>query len=380
MSRIRCSLLYSTLAGHVVRWYAMTTQSELFANVGELGREERRDGRLYENAVVPPLDAEVLTGRFLDLVAEGQKRPGVSRVILRGLVSPTVVERILRSDSPLLSNIEVLADTTEFGHPGALVYLAQNAPDRQRPHTPLDVMIAETDKLCSVRTPLERVTGLARDGYRFIGGLEDRLLPEVQTLWGETFGWRPQQLAALAARLRTEWAGAPASRRVWFAGVLHGDKLVTTALAERLDIPGYDGYTLGLVEATEARTHPEYQRRGLYAGALSMLQSQVLESFARASSRPFIFGECNYTARSDRPAYAAGRRIPERLVQGRRIAQILVQNVVDRDGILGPDGEPLVPSESYRDYNFLYLPGSSIREFYGADTRAKLLAMLDCNA
>jgi hypothetical protein len=85
-------------------------------------------------------------------------------------------------------------------------------------------------------------------------------------------------------------------------------------------------------------------QHGLMGSNLWKINNQVLDDLQIENGRsPLIFAECNFMTRADKAGQRAGFRIPPRSYA----AQIVVQNVMVRDG-----HKPV----GLRDFTFLSLP------------------------
>jgi hypothetical protein len=339
----------------------------IFESTGSLGTEPRQYGRLYRNEPSFTDDPDALAGGFAKLGRQAELLPlEVSRIVLRGVVSDEVMSAV--SDSDLRDAVEVGLPLREFGHDGWLLSLARNTGGR-------DLIVAEHEMIETTRyhgpsklSPLDRVERLLQKGPAIHTELQDNDLPTLQELWEPTFGWKAEEIAALAESLKEQRDQAPDERTLWFAGIWNNGLLVSAAMAQRLELPGSDG-PVNLVESTEWCTRPgdEHMNKGYVTTALSVLNAQVLNDLRDASdSQPVIYAECNFQNRSDHVGNSVGFHIPPR----HYARQILAQNVKIGDGLDHPT--------ELRDFSFMYLPGQAQEDggYYDRDQVDAIMEMV----
>lgn len=320
----------------------------IFESTGSLGTEPRPDGRLYRNEPDFTDDPDVLAGHFARLGRQAELLPlEISRIVLRGVVSDEVMSTV--TDSELRDSVEVGLPLEEFGHEGWLLSVARNSEGRDlivAEHKMIEATTSQTPgKLKS--SPVERVERLLASGASIRTELQYEDLPMLGELWQPAFfGWKDEEIAALAESLQEQQDQPPDKRTLWFAGIWSNGQLVSAAMAERLEIPGKNG-PVDLVESTEWCTRPgeEYAKKGYITTALSVLNAQILRDLRDSSGRqPVIYAECNFQNRSDHAGSSVGFRIPPRQFA----RQILAQNVRIGDG--------LDHDTTLRDFSFMYLP------------------------
>lgn len=336
----------------------MNTETEaIFSSTGRLGVSRRQHERLYVNGTRFSDNPAEVQQNFERLVAIAHRFSGrIGRSIFRGVTNEDVVQHALNSG--LRDRLEVAAPLREFTDDSSwLIYMAHNRPGRDQ-IVPTDIMIRETESQHEVvASPVERVRGVLGRGYTFIDSIPENQVDQVHTLWGETFGWERHEVDNLRRRLHAVSQQDPNQRDVWFSAIRDNDTIISVAMAERLTIPAASG-ALNLVESTEWRTQDEYAGQGLMTATLAMLHTQVLADFQGGThGLPLLYAECNFQSRSDRAGYGAGLRIPARTQEGYPAPQILVQNVLVRDGALVEEGR-------LRDFTFMYLPKDIIEREY----------------
>ncbi|EKD86275.1 MAG: hypothetical protein ACD_37C00379G0001 [uncultured bacterium] len=337
---------------------------EIFSSTGKLGREIRPFNRVYENRGYSD-DSTSLLAAFRDMTAMLDGEGDVSRAIMRGLISPDTLGEILASPEGV--HLEVAMDVSEFtGYRSWLIYIAKNAPERD-PIVPVGEMVWSTEKDRSVPTeaPERRVQKVIDQGYRFVSTFNADQAEQVYDLWSDTFGWSYEEIENLRRRLHE------GDERLWLSAVVDPEgNIVAAATAEKLDIPDQNG-NLSLVENTEWRTKDGYQGKGLMTATLDMLNVQILRDLRpeEGDKLPLIYAECNYQSRSDRAGHGAGFAIPQRVIDGYLIPQVIVQNVN-----IG-DNQP-VPSDKLRDFTFMYLPAEIINAHYSLQQVEAMLGNL----
>jgi hypothetical protein len=306
------------------------------ASVGELGTSVRGD-RLYHNAEIYHEDADSVRNIFADMA--GQSGGDISRVVFRGIVSPRALRDIARA--PMEADLEVAQPLAGYGEPGWLVYLAQNAPDRQ-PIVPVPEMVAasNTYTLPSGFNPADLPAETTHQAY-----IPEDSIGQLYDLW-QAFGWELNGVAERASKVRANRQSEPQDRDTWFSGLWNSGRLVCAATAERLTYQGAEG-PFNLVESTEWRTHPDYMQHGLMGHNLWRLNNQILGDLRDVEAKmPLVFAECNFMTRADKAGRRAGFEIPSRQFAG----QIIAQNVIVNDGHY-PSG--------LRDFVFISLPPQS---------------------
>jgi hypothetical protein len=130
-----------------------------------------------------------------------------------------------------------------------------------------------------------------------------------------------------------------------------GDRIISTAMAERASIPVDWFGTVEMAEITEASTHPDYRQRGLYKAVSGLLLQRLLE---RQNDDPLhsVYGESNLAMPGVLIAgHENGRRLSyfdrRRLGVHTQAFGILQQNFhID-------DGREMRP---YNDFAVSYLP------------------------
>lgn len=338
----------------------MSKESEaIFSSTGRLGVSRRQYERLYVNGTHYSTDPVEVERNFRRLLEIAERHPQkIGRSIFRGLVNEDVLRHL--SNNGLQPYLEAVLPVSEFtGDNSWLVYLTNNKLGREL-IVPREVMISETSAQKSeVAPPLERIQSIIEQGYTFVNHIPKDQVDQVYGLWGETFGWERYEVDNLRVRLIAGSNKTPsqkAQKEVWFSAVCDNGTIIGAAMAERLPIPSAES-RLDLVESTEWRTRDEYAGNGLITATVAALNAQILSDLQdNPNGLPLIYAECNFQSRSDRAGHGAGFRIPER-TEGYSAPQILVQNVMVRDGQPVPEGR-------LRDFTFMYLPVESIQKHY----------------
>lgn len=321
-------------------------QPEIFSSTGQLGTQERQDGRLYHNARAYYDTTTAVTRIFDELVEQvDSESDRLSRAVFRGLVSGRVVQQ-LAAQRP--QNMEVALSVRDYGQVAWLLYLGHNHPTRQSPHSAPD-MVQAID--ATRRPPSLTAQDKVPAGFETARSFEPADEPALHTLWGQTFGWNQDEISALRLRLNQQRQRYPIDRDTWFSALRYGGQIVSAAMAEHLELEGPDK-AFDIVESTEWRTESQSQGKGLMPFVLRDLNAQIIKDLQhRYVGRPLIYAECNYTSRSDRSGYRAGFRIPNRQFA----PQIIPQNVRVNDGKV-PCG--------LRDFSFMYVPFAQFETTY----------------
>lgn len=324
----------------------MTKEHEqIYSSTGDLGLTKRPDNRLYWNwARAPIKNASTVDHSVYRMRRLAQNR-GETRVVFRALVEDTVVTTL---PNTVLNQVEAAIKLGDYW----LLYVSKN--DNQRsPLSPVAKIVKETTNYDNnFRPSNKRIRDAESEGYVFISSFNQSQIPQIYELWHETFGWNEDEIEALKKRLDAEASGG-GKRSVWFSGITQNGQFVTASTAERITFNA-GGYNLELVENTEWKTREGFENQGLMTASIAHLNSQIIRDLR--GLRYLIFAECNFMSRSDRAAFGAGFIVPKRKFGSGTIPQVLVQNVVVNDGF---------KPEGLRDFTFMYLPESSIREYYG---------------
>lgn len=338
-----------------VRMDARNEEGASFTSIGKLGVSRRSYDRLYVNGTRFSSDPREFDRNFRRLIEIGKRHEQkIGRTVFRGLVSEDVVNHVLISD--LKGNLEVVLPVGEFtGDNARLVYMARNKPGRNSIN-PSEYMARKASaQETEITSPLEKIKLAVGQGYVFTDRITEDQVDQVQSLWGETFGWKREEVDSLRKRLEADRSKTdPSKKDVWFSAVSVNGEIISAAMAERQSISGANGRWLDLVESTEWRVKDKYGGNGAMTMTLGALNAQILSDLKNSpNGTPLIFAECNFQSRADRAGKSAGFHIPERTVA----PQILIQNVLVRDGV--PVGEG-----NLRDFTFMYLPVETIQQHY----------------
>lgn len=336
----------------------MNGTETILSSTGRLGVSRRQYERLYVNSTSFSSDPVEIKEIFQRLIAIGERnQQKIGRIIFRGLVNDSIIQHIASND--LQAHLEVAFPVAEFtGDNSWLIYMAQNRPGRES-IVPREIMIDETSNIQTQKLmpPVARVQSMIEKGYSFTNLISAHQVDHVYALWGETFGWERQHVDNLKKRLLNNKCKDSSDRDIWFAGACDNGTIICAAMAERLTIPAALGQ-LDLIESTEWRTKDEYSGNGLMTATVALLNAQILSDLKDSTDGlPLICAECNFQSRSDRVGVGAGFRIPGRVIGDFTVPQILVQNVLVRDG------QPIDTSK-LRDFTFMYLPVETMKTHY----------------
>lgn len=356
----------------------MTTPEQNTGSTGGLGLDRRTFNRLYLNyrfgivRSLHGLEQFALRGRQ---VVEGQAPAEVPpRAVGRFLVGDTLLRQALVSGkvAPFIEAVVPTGMTTANGSGRESVWMlmgAINHPNRRSIHS-IETIICDVDESVRHREnnpppiPLARIQELKERGYSFIHDIPQGRESELLQLWEKTFDWTREGIADLQNRLRKEQNITPVNRHAWFTGLIdsRNNRLVAAATAERLNIPVGDGRVLPVVESTEWKRSDTAERGGLMAGTVVHLHGQVVHDLS--SIDPLIIAEDNYWSDAHNVGLAAGMAVPLREIYGRKVPQVLMQNVRVGDGQM-PEG--------LRDFTMMYLPDATRRLLYDPASRAAML-------
>lgn len=345
-------------------------ETATFSSIGKLGVSRRSSERLYVNGTRFSSDPTELDLNFRRLVEIGKRNESrIGRSVFRGLVSDEVMRHILGNG--LGNYLEVAFPVAEFtGDNSWLVYLASNKQGRSLIDSSGYMMRKTSVQEKEITSPLEKVNLAVEQGYVFNDTIAENQIDQVDLLWGDTFGWKRQEIENLRRKLNENQHRLSSQKDVWFSSVSVDRRIAGIAMAERLSIPGANGRWLDLVESTEWNVERKHAGNGLMTATLDMLNAQILSDLGGNSNRmPLIFAECNFQSRADWAGQKAGLRIPERTVEGHPAPQILAQNVLVRDG-------QQVEEDKLRDFTFMYLPKDVAERHYGPAQAGKMKSMI----
>ncbi len=334
----------------------------MVTSTGSLGLERRSYDRLYWNwRGAPVRDVDHLVSG-LSRMASIAEHEGRTRTVFRGLFTKSAYKdlEMRHKDLPEGTEAEVSLkiDSTWREDPYWLIVLGTNAPTRQAVMSSRDFTQelsyrvipnyaqSEDDKI-SIKKSLD---SMLRRGYVVHSQIEDSMAESLLGLWSGAFEWTESGIHDLQQRLQAQRNLPPHLRQVWFTGVEHDGKFVTAATAERIDFRR-ERNPIMLVENTEWFTDPQYRKKGLMSGAVTNLNSQILNDLGPEA---VIYAECNWMTRAFGVGRSAGMIMPETFPWN-STAQVLRQNVAVGDG-LEPSG--------LRDFVFMYLPRKEIFRSY----------------
>jgi len=348
-----------------------TIENTNTGSTGGPGFAYRSYERAYLNYPGVVHDAGVLArlGRIGQQMIDRGRR-GVTRAVVRAVVPEGVLGEVL--EDPETAHLVEGAVPTEFASQANgrsserlwMMLAAINHRDRT-PLYPVPEMIGQVDSAKRTpQSPQQRIAQLRNEGYRFIDTIPVERIDEMQELWGDSFDWNKAGIAELSTNLVAAQRLQPGRRGVWFSGVVEPgtNRLAAIATAERLDIPVDNGQSLPIVESTEWRRSDMVRRHGLAAAVVAHLNARVLEDLD--GHRPTIIAETNFRSGAHHVGYAAGMEVPARVLRGRFLPQMLIQNVRVGDG-LEPDRK--------RDFTLMHVPEESIQTFYSPASRRAVL-------
>lgn len=341
-------------------------------STGGLGFGYRSYNRAYLNYPGVVHDAQLVTrlSRIGQEIIDRGRR-GITRCVVRAVMPEGVLGDIL--DNPETSHVVEGAVPTQFvsqanGRPRERLWMMLAAINHRSrtPLYPVSEMIAQVDQARRPpgATPAERATQVREEGYRFIHTIPPERVGEIQALWGDSFEWDQSGIVHLEKTLKTSQYLRPNARNVWFSGLIEPDtnRLAAIATAERLDIPVEDGHVLPLIESTEWRRSDAVRRHGLAAAVVSHLHAQVLEDLY--TECPTIIAETNYRSGAHHVGFAAGMDVPTRILRGRMLPQMLIQNVRVGDGFV-PD--------RIRDFTLMHVSDEAVQTLYSPASRHAVL-------
>lgn len=323
------------------------TNAEILSSTGDLGLDRRTYDRLYLNWRFGVVNDSSFLEHQLARARQAVDQKLASRCVGRFLVHPDTYDKIIEQPS-LSQYLEASVPIEDWNqHTVAqMVMFGINGQERSPLVSPENV-IRETNSRPPVsRLASERIAQAQSHGLEFSPIIEDWMIPQILGLWEETFGWDKGKIEGLQRRVNLTQNLMPSERPVWFNAAVDDSRIYTVSMAERLDMPLRDGRSVPIVESTEWRTAPGYERRGLMAATVADLHNHVVSDLEDCSLPPLVIAETNFTSDAFRVGWAAGMEVPNRR-DGRIPAQMLVQNVEVGDGY-----EP----HGLRDFVFMYLP------------------------
>ncbi len=340
-------------------------------STGGLGFSYRSYDRAYLNQDGAIHDASY----FARLATIGHRiidhgRRGVTRCVVRALVPERVLDDMLALPEtyPLVEAVVPTGFTFINGRGQEPVWMMIGAVNHRsrRPLFGVSDMVTRVDQSRRFPTlsPWERIMNLRSEGFRFISRFSQQRIPEVLSLWRDSFEWDESGVTKLQKDLEANHARHSSRRSLWFSGVVdpRTDRLVALATAERLDMPLHGQQAIPIVESTEWRRADDVSRHGLVAGAVSHLNTQILTDLD--GQRPTVIAETNYRSGAHHVGFAAGMDVAPREIHGRPVSQMLIQNVRVGDGYV-PDGA--------RDFTMMHLPNNARQTLYDIASRQAIL-------
>lgn len=294
---------------------------------------ERIRGFYTDGTITSRAEADSLAEVVFDTVDRMEQSDEATRVSFRAVAEIGSIGMLQFNGLTQVEAILPIAGT-DLG----LVYFGKNHSSRSMDPSYIR-RHAQLIQSASQRRPLNQQ---ASYDLRIVDNSEVTELVEQFTPLYEAFGYNAADTDQL---LRSE------SNTV--AYIMSDEKVVSTAMAEHASIPIVGFGDLNITEITEASTHPDYRRRGLYARVSGFLLDCLIARRDDDQSRAdIIYGESNLAMPG--VVYAAqenGRRFcyfdRETYGIGDEAYGILPQNFRVEDG---------VETRPYNDFAVSYVP------------------------
>lgn len=338
-------------------------ETNYVSSTGLPGTHPRSPDRLYHNAEEYIAAPDRLLEMYADLLQEADSIPKVSRAVLRGIASDDIKEHI--DEGALRLDLEVALPLHEFGISAWLIGLGRNGVSRQS-RSSLSEMVKATSQFKPTHlTPYEKVQAVIQGGAEVTSSLHSYEREDLLRIWQPSFEWKRPEIEGFADRLQEELGKPESERSIWFSAVRQSGRLISSAMAETLELPGPHN-TITLVESTEWCTLPEFAGQGIMAATLAGLHAQIINARRNhndtevINGTEVIFAECNTTDSAPWVGHGSGLRVPRREFA----PQILRQNVTV--------GDNKIPA-GLRDFVFMYMTGQTREEFYNPDETQRIL-------
>ncbi len=310
---------------------------------------ERMRGFYDRGVVRTPDDAADFATQFEAYRAEVAEHPTLTRLSLRLIGRIAVLKALDQHNVPLEAAIPLANTEADL----AIAYVGWNAPGRRLDIEHLTTESKLLDDIVDHEAEMvDYATELRRRGFE--PHIIDRHTPEAEK----------QQLVARFLDLYAAFNYNEADVREILANpantiayIENDGLIVSTAMAEEAEIVVDGLEPLRIAEITEASTHPDYRRQGLYR-LVSGFLAQKLLALHQVSRQPLnaLYGESNLAMRGVVQAgHDNGRRFSR--LDGRLICTsrpefgILPQNFQVADG---------VENRRYNDFALSYYPPSDL--------------------
>ena len=273
-------------------------QGDLTSSVGALWPPDRASFKRIKGIYTPGVvrNQENLT-EIVNVVNEAQSifNGEVSRVSLRAVVDINFLEQIRKDETakPLVEAIIPLSGTQPAFENAALVYFGLNHSTRQPIQKEMERYLVNLEAAFSHRTltPQEIRDRVVRNGYEIrVLAKEDiteESIDQVAQLY-ERFGWTREEVSMILNNPNN------------IIGVAIKDSAIVSAgIAEMARIPiGSD--SLRIAEVTEAATHEDHAKNGLYTAVSSGLLEELFQRSQQGEilggELDLAYGECNGNA------------------------------------------------------------------------------------
>ncbi len=312
--------------------------NEIVSSTGGAGITKRSFNRWYYNYIDEPVSSPEQIQSYFDTISSRRWRRRGRRDVFRGLVCESALESFA-SNGQNRELIEVA-----FPVQNDMWYLnAAKLYGRRRSIRPIKELKREIDSSQPVIVPKEQlIHNVLDEGHTFVVSLhnDNELQKQLLSLWGKTFGWDKKKIANFAKRLEQQGSRP----EVWFSAIRDKNgRLTAAAMAEKMSVQGESGRQMDIIESTEWRSI----ERDHMKAVVDHLHAQVIHSYGTHKSDYMIIAECNINSKAYRVGQKSQMVVPEGVINGYPISQILVQNVKVVDG-KKPCG--------LRDFAFMYLP------------------------
>jgi hypothetical protein len=333
------------------------TEGQMQPGAGVLGLTHRSYERIYYNGFETLRSVDNLVHDVAPWAEmQVQDGTGVRRVVVRLLMRSHQLSEVLERSEVLSRNLEVSIPVGESGESQIVMAMWGINNHDERTNDPIEAMQRDTTYCDDANANLaERTLNLRALGYRFTDSLEEIDTEEIFSLWHPIFDWSRQDIDSLRERVNGQQGIISTDRSVWFSAVQNEDRVVSLAMAERLDLPLGNGESVPIIESTEWCVRNGWYGQGLGVGAVSFVQVQVVRDLRGLSHPPVILAETNFTSRADRIGHQTGMIVGSRVFEGHAVTQILQQNVAVGDGLR---------PERLRDFTMMYIPPEHLTSFY----------------
>lgn len=323
------------------------------SSTGSLGASFRSDERAYLNfpEAVNANNQDDFRDAMQDyLFSSYEDGPDeVTRSVVRAVVDSSAAQELLMDeDTAVYVEAAVALPSDESDESGEhVLYFARNRGSR----APSATSAADIKRV--LRQAPAMVEASSRNKRQPLNANEYSLTNTIQdpeqlfALWGNSFGWTQEGCEEFAAAIRHQQDLRPEDRQVWFKGLERRGQLVSSAMAERLDMPSKFG-SIAFIEHTEWSATEELRGKGLGRTVVGALSETLHEDLA--AIRRLVYAECNITSGAHVVALHAGFSVPEVESATGRVGQVLHHNVRIGDGY--------EPVGGYRSFAFVVAAGT----------------------